>query len=149
MRNDLCQAILDCGELDLNILDDTEYDFYEIVENIRENGGQVTLASIVHEIFDKGIYEIQSAIENKVEEAKEEIKHWTKDTNEYQELMKVINDLEPLDPWSDIYTYFNYLDTHIGFNYDSGNEQKADIYYRYLGKEIDQIEINMGFGFER
>ena len=34
MRNDLCQAILDCGSLDLNILDDVEYDFYDIVKEI-------------------------------------------------------------------------------------------------------------------
>ena len=68
MRNDLCQAILDCGSLDLNILDDVEYDFYEIVERLRMEEMPVTLGSIVTEIFLQGIDDIKRALSEEIEE---------------------------------------------------------------------------------
>lgn len=141
MRNDLCQAILDCGSLDLNILDDVEYDFYDIVERLRMEGIPVTLDSIVTEIFLQGISDINNALSETIEETEIDLVNAKIDKDEalINELEDKLENLKELEPDRDIEWYFNYLDTHIYF------VNNNEIYRDYLSEVIDSVENNMGF----
>ena len=141
MRNDLCQAILDCGSLDLNILDDVEYDFYEIVERLRMEDIPVTLASIVTEIFLQGISDINKALEEVIEETEIDLVNAKIDEDEalINELEDKLENLKELEPDTDIEWYFNYLDTSICFTNNS------EIYRDYLSEVVEEVETNMGF----
>ncbi len=141
MRNDLCQAILDCGSLDLNILDDVEYDFYDIVERLRMEDIPVTLASIVTEIFLQGISDINKALEEVIEETEIDLVNAKIDEDEalINELEDKLENLKELEPDTDIEWYFNYLDTSICFTNNS------EIYRDYLSEVVEEVETNMGF----
>lgn len=141
MRNDLCQAILDCGSLDLNILDDVEYDFYDIVERLRMEDMPVTLASIVTEIFLQGISDINKALEEAIEETEIDLVNAKIDEDEVlmNELEDKLENLKELEPDRDIEWYFNYLDTSIYFTNNS------EIYRDYLSEVVEEVETNMGF----
>lgn len=130
-RDFLIMAILDCGSADLSIIDNVEYDFYEIVEHFKEEGIPLSLENIVIEIFLMGIDDLKIAIKNKLEELRESGKS-----------KKIIKKIEELNPDRDVTWYFNYLDTHIYLDDCEGT------YRKYFSKEIDEIEDNMGFEFK-
>lgn len=141
MRNDLCQAILDCGSLDLNILDDVEYDFYEIVERLRMEEVPITLGSIVTEIFLQGIDDIKRALSEEIEETEIDLVNARIDNDEalIDELEDKLINLKSLEPDSDIEWYFNYLDTSIYFT------NNGEVYRDYLSEVVSEVENNMGF----
>lgn len=141
MRNDLCQAILDCGSLDLNILDDVEYDFYEIVKRLRDEEMPVTLGSIVTEIFLQGISDINKALSETIEETEIDLVNAKIDNDKelINELEDKLENLKELEPDRDIEWYFNYLDTSIYFT------NHSEIYRDYLREVVEEVETNMGF----
>lgn len=136
----LC-SLLDCGYLDLDILDDVGYDLGEIADDLMERGIKPTLNAITEEIFYKGQQSLSEKLQEKLEEMAQERDKYDGDSEEYDTLQEQIDELECCDPYIDVDWFCNCLDTSIWF---SGNEE---IYRKYLVDEIEEIESNMGFSF--
>ena len=138
---DLLCVFLECGSLDLSVLDDVEYDLCEIVEEIRQEGLKPTLNMITDAIFRKGQDELVDAVKEKIGEIEYQIFELDEDDEEREELQEELDELNDLDPENDMGWYCNCLDTSCWF----GNHE--EIYRKYLADEISDIEDNMGFGF--
>ncbi len=136
----LC-CLLDCGTLDLGILDDVGYDIGEIAEDLQDNGIKPTLNAITGEIFYKGQQALIEKLEEKIGELESERDDYDEDSEEYETLQEQIDELECCDPERDIEWFCNCLDTSIWF---SDNEE---IYRKYLADEIKEVENDMGFEF--
>lgn len=136
----LC-SVLNCGSLDLSILDDTEYDLGDIVTDLEDIGVKPTLNAITGEIFRKGQQDLKEKLEERISNMKSERDEFDERTEEYQRVQRQIDDLEILDPDNDIDWFCNCLDTSIWF---SDNEE---IYRKYLTDEIKDVEYDMGFEF--
>lgn len=131
----LLMAILECGTLDLSVLNGIEYDFYEIVKDLNANGIKLTLNNITNEIFLMGLSDIHKALDEEIKYCEQMVESEI-DTEKYR---KELVELLTLEPDEDIEWYCNCLDTSIWYN------KNADIYEKYLGKQISDIEDNMGF----
>ena len=111
---DILMVLLECGSLDLRILDDVGYDLGEIVEELQANGIKPTLNVITGEIFWKGQRELTEAVEDAIQERKDQQAE-TDDTEEgeaeYDRLQEEIDELESLDPEEDMDWFCNCLDT--------------------------------------
>lgn len=147
----LC-SLLDCGVMDLRILDDVGYDLGEIVDCLRCEGIAPTLNAITDEIFRKGQLELTGAVAEAIKRRKEaqdemdeaEVPDPDPDTGEYERyvrLQKEIDELEMLNPEEDMGWYCNCLDTSCWL------DEHESIYQKYLADEISDIEDNMGFSF--
>lgn len=136
----LC-SLLDCGYLDLDILDDVGYDLGEIADDLMERGIKPTLNAITEEIFYKGQQSLSEKLQEKLEEMAQERDKYDGDSEEYDTLQEQIDELECCDPYIDVDWFCNCLDTSIWF---ADNEE---IYRKYLSDEISEIEDDMGFDF--
>lgn len=136
----LC-SLLDCGCLDLDILDDVGYDLGEIADDLMERGIKPTLNAITEEIFYKGQQSLSEKLQEKLEEMAQERDKYDGDSEEYDTLQEQIDELECCDPYIDVDWFCNCLDTSIWF---TDNEE---IYRKYLSDEISEIEDDMGFDF--
>lgn len=124
---DLLIAILDCGYLDLKILDGCKYDIRELIDNLHDMGyTKVDINNLCYAMFDKGLCELNEAIYNRIEE---------EDNNELKALFKELN------PFEDTESYHNYIDTSISFT----DDDKEAIYKKYFKDELDLFEHNTGF----
>lgn len=141
---DILMVLLECGSLDLQILEGIGYDLGDIVEELSADGIKPTLNAITDEIFRRGQCELVAAVEDAIEERKDQ-QDDTDDTGEgeaeYDRLQEEIDELESLDPEEDMDWFCNCLDTSCWF---SNNEE---IYRKYIPEAISNIEDNMGFEF--
>lgn len=140
----ILMVLLECGSLDLRILDDVGYDLGEIVEELQAGGIKPTLNAITREIFRKGQRELVEAVEGAIEERKDQqadTDDAEKGEAEYDRLQDEIDELESLDPEDDMEWFCNCIDTSCWF---SNNEE---IYQKYIPEAISNIEDNMGFEF--
>lgn len=142
--DEILMVMLECGSLDLQILDDIGYSLGDIVEELIADGIKPTLNAITDEIFRRGQCELVAAVEDAIEERKDQQAD-TDDTEEgeaeYYRLQEEIDELESLDPEEDMDWFCNCLDTSCWF---SNNEE---IYRKYIPEAISNIEDNMGFEF--
>ena len=163
--------LLKCGQCDLSILDDIGYDLDDILDELVEENN-LSLASLIRTVFQKGISELNDLINNikpdvyedlqildetlpkesdsaEVAEKKEE----NLDENDYylshkydiewgDKIPEYIEELSRIDPFNDIDWYINCLDTHICL------AQHQDIYRRFFAEQISDIEDKIGFNFE-
>lgn len=139
--DNLLFVLLDCGSLDISILDDVGYDLGDIAVELQEEGTKVTLNNITNAIFRKGQEELKDALDDKISELEDERDDCEEDSEEYDELQEQIDELESCDPEEDVAWFCNCLDTSIWFS------QNEEIYRKYLEDEIYGIEDNMGFEF--
>ena len=111
-------GILNCGYLDLRVLEDTEFDVIEMIEEMEKP----TLSDLIYEIFQKGIDLLMEALSEKQNnlDCPDEIK-----------------DLSGEDIDFDI----NFIASRIYFS-DNG-----DIWNKFFGSEIEDVEEKMGFYF--
>lgn len=138
----LC-SLLDCGVLDLEILNDVQYDMREIVDEIADIGVPVSLNVVTDMIFRKGQEELEDAVLEALRDARERLDE-AEEAGQGEEtgrLMDEVSELELLDVANDIEWYCNYLDTSIWF---AGNER---LYRERFGDMIGRIEQKMGFEF--
>lgn len=138
---DLLCVFLECGSLDLSILEDVGYDLGEIVEELQFEGIKPTLNAITDMIFLKGQREIAEKLEELIALMEEELEDAEEDSEEYEDLENALSELEDLNPEEDIDWFCNCLDTSIWF---SDNEE---IYRKYLEDVIEDVENDMGFSF--
>ncbi len=136
----LC-SMLDCGVLDLSILDDVGYDLGEICEDLISEKIRPTLNLITGEIFRKGRDALTEKLRWKLEEMAHERDGYDRGSEDYEMMQEQIDELDSCDPEVDVDWFFNCLDTHVYF---LNNE---DVYRKYLADEISDIESDMGFSF--
>lgn len=151
-------VILNCGYIDLRILEDIEYDLDDIIKELVDNN-ELSFNNILRNVFMQGVSELEeclctnkeeilNTIENNIVEIEKEIILYD-DTSfndyreKYQNLIKykymLKNDkLKPTKQW-DCYT--NYLDTTVYLKH-------LEFYKTWLETELNNIENMIGFKFE-
>lgn len=134
----LCE-LLDCGYLDLDILDDADEDFVlEAIEDCKANGIPVSLNAITDAMFMMAQSEINAAWDARVDELGSDKANGY--AGEYE--IKELEAIKELNPEEDISWYCNCLDTGIYIIND-----KYDVYKKYFGDLLDELEGKMGFEF--
>ena len=153
-QEEILTNLLDCGTSDLELLEDIEYDLYDILEYLKEYGS-FNINSIFRKVFEKGAIDLNYAFIEHKEEIREQILEEIQTTKEeypdydlendedYQEL---VNDLylldnEKLNPIEDLDYYLNWQDTHVYMKH-------IEFYRKYIPDVVDTIETNMGWDFE-
>lgn len=139
----LLYAILECGYLDLAILEDVKYDLGEIVEDLIGEGTKLTLNAITMEIFYKGQNYLAEKLKELIDETEELLSEAEdeEDDDEYERLQEKLDELNELNPEKDIDWFCNCLDTSIWF---CNNEE---LWIDHLEDAIDEVEDMMGFTF--
>lgn len=134
----LCE-LLNCGYLDLNILDDADEDYVlEAIEDCKANGIPVSLNAITDAMF----LEAQTRINGEWDARLDEL--GSDEANDYadEDELKELEAIKELNPEEDITWYCNCLDTGIYIIND-----KYDVYKEYFGDLLDELENKMGFEF--
>lgn len=128
----------DGGILDWNMLEKTNYDWYEIMDNIIGNYGtdlrSIGVNTFINTIFDMAISDFQEAVNNFIEENK-----YNEDLKNKIQILEDI-DFSSYDNWN---TYTNYIDNSIDLVVK--NKEIIDIINKYLKDEIEEINDNIGF----
>lgn len=145
-------VLLDCGTLDLEMIEKCEYDFSDIKDLLKEFDMEMTFSNIIYCCIYQYKVNLQEKIDAMIEETENEIKmleiesdekngHISFEKSEELTLLwKKKEELESLDTNEDIEEYINYLDTHIYLD-----SSKEEIYTKYLGEEIDKENELLGF----
>ena len=134
----LCD-LLDCGYLDLNILDDADEDYVlEAIEDCKENGIPVSLNAITDAMFLEAQTRINGEWDARLDELGSDAENGY--AGEYE--LKELEAIKELNPEEDITWYCNCLDTGIYIIND-----KYDVYMEYFKDLMDELENKMGFEF--
>ena len=134
----LCE-LLDCGYLDLDILDDADEDYVlEAIEDCKANGIPVSLNTITDSMFLEAQTRINGEWDARLDELGSDKANGYADEDELKEL-EAIKELNPED---DIQWYCNCLDTGIYIVND-----KYDVYKEYFGDLLEELENKTGFEF--
>ena len=149
----LCE-MLNCGYLDLEMLDKCNYDYEDIkgyFEDYRIK--DINLEIIIDSIISFYISNINEKIENKITEIETELKELERYSDEnngnidnetidkIEYLRQELEDLQELNVDNDITYYINYLDTHLYIN----DNDTREIYNKYLSEEIEEENNKIGF----
>lgn len=129
----LCE-ILSCGTADLEMLDDIEFNWDEVLYQIDWPQYGLDFNDIMRGVFACGIIRIENEINCRICD----LERNCSGEEEEEELVA----LKLLNPNEDITAYFNCLDTHV---YLRENEE---IYRRYLEYELNNFYNNTGFEIE-
>lgn len=109
-REDFLMTFIGCGQLDLQLIDDVEYDWCDVLERVDFTClGERKMSAIMHAVFDVGKDEINEAIRERIDYLEDTKK--TYGISEEQE--NELKDLKKLNPYNDLEEYHNYLDTHV------------------------------------
>lgn len=149
----LCE-MLNCGYLDLEMLDKCGYD-YEDIKHYFDNYTirEIDLGIIMKSCLEHYIYNISEKLENIITETETELKELERYSDEnngnidnetiykIEYLRQELEDLQELNVNEDIEYYFNYLDTSMYI----ANEEIREIYNKYLSEEIEEENKQIGF----
>ena len=160
-----------CGQYDLSILDDIEYDLDDILDELVEENN-LSLSSLIRTVFQKGVDELNDLINDIKPDIYEDLQILDETLPKESDSPEVIDkkesaldaqdvylshkydiewgdkipehieELSEINPFDDIDWYINYLDTHIYFT------KHKDIYHRFFADQISNIEDKIGFNFE-
>lgn len=134
----LCE-LLNCGYLDLNILDDADEDYVlEAIEDCKANGIPVSLNAITDTMFLEAQTRINGEWDARLDELGSDEANGYADEDELKELEAI----KELNPEKDITWYCNCFDTGIYIIND-----KHDVYKEYFGDLLEELENKMGFEF--
>lgn len=122
----LC-TLLNCGSADLAMLDQVDLD-WDIVLN--ECDRPVDFNGLMQAVILVGTGEIANAVIRRKKELRSALEEGQLTEDEATEL----EDISTLNPYDDISSYHNWLDTHAYF------EQREEIYRRYFSGELDTFE---------
>lgn len=137
-RENLMCAILECGTLDLGVLDDVGYDWYDVLDRLEGQGVSITeigFNGLMRTVVEMAVEDLEAAVEERVKELEEQ------DELEYDE-QEALEQLRLLDPEDDVGGFFNFLDTHAYF------EKNGEVYRNYLPEAIEEFEKNTGLSME-
>lgn len=129
----LCE-ILSCGTADLEMLDDVEFNWGEVLDQIDWPQYCLGFNDIMRGVFACGIIRIENEINCRICD----LERNCSGEEEEEELAA----LKILNPNKDITAYFNCLDTHVYFR------KNGEIYRRYLEYELNNFYDNTGFEIE-
>lgn len=132
-RESLLTAILDCGTADLSLLDDVQYDWYDIFKRMEDDTHD--LNSVIREVFQVGYEDIQMAVDNRIGELEDIESARELNDDEADELAL----LRELDATEDFDSYHNFLDTSVWC------QDHADTYKKYMTEALEEFEENTGF----
>ena len=144
-KEEILMELLECGSLDLNMLDECEYNFYDILEECNSFTEKPKFCDILY----GAICIYQKNISNKIDERISELDDLMEelddqglaDTEEFAEYEEEQKALKELDPYEDITNFINYIDTSIGIP----DENKKEIYSKYLSDIINEEDEQIGF----
>lgn len=138
-REDFLMTFSGCGQLDLQLIDDVEYDWCDVLERVDFTClGERKMSAIMHAVFDVGKDEINEAIRERIDYLEDTKK--TYGISEEQE--NELKDLKKLNPYNDLEEYHNYLDTHVTcVNHKS-------VYKKFLSEELADFAEGTGFAVE-
>lgn len=138
-REDFLMTFIGCGQLDLALIDDVQYDWCDVFAYVDlDECGEQKLPDIMSAVFSLGKSILEEAITERIgylEDTQE-----TYGISEEQEIE--LNELKKLDPYEDFLEYHNYLDTHI----TCVNHKTA--YEEYMEKELADFADGTGFEVE-
>lgn len=141
-REDFLMNLLNCGVLDLKLIDDVGYDWCDILDG--ETLGEMlsdgsrqreTLNYIMRRVVEFGIDQLTTAVADRICELEAIPDERELDVDEEEELEA----LRTLNPEEDIENYHNFIDTHVWF------ENNADAYRTYLQEALDDFTEGTGF----
>lgn len=138
-REDFLMTLLGCGQLDLKLIDDVEYDWCDVLEQVDFSClGERKLSAIMRAVFDLGKDRLNEAIGKRIDYLED-----TKETYGISEEQETeLEELKELDPYEDLEEYHNYIDTHI-----TCVNHKA-VYEVYLSEELADFADGTGFEVE-
>jgi hypothetical protein len=162
--------LLKCGQCDLSILDDIQYDLDDILDELVEENN-LSLESLIRTVFQEGVRELNDLINNIKPDVIEDLQildeTLPKESDSPEAIDKkeaaldaqdvylshkydiewgdnipaYIEELSEIDPFNDIDWYINCLDTHIYIT------KHQDIYRRFFADQISEIEAKICFCF--
>lgn len=136
-REDFLMTLIGCGPLDLQLIDDVEYDWCDVFERLDFSCGY-NLSDIMSAVFHLGKDILNEAIVARIDYLEDTEKTYGISDEQRTEL----NELKKLNPFKDLVEKFNYLDTHIGCV-----NHKA-VYEVFLSKELADFADGTGFAVE-
>lgn len=140
-KGNLLCSILDCGELDLGMLDEVGYDWCDVMNRLKEQGVgilDVGFNGLMRAVVEMGVEDLATAVNDRVCELEAIPNERELDEDEKKEMEQLLL----LSPEDDVEAFFNYLDTHA---YLLKNGQ---IYREYLPDALDEFEENTGICME-
>lgn len=141
-REDFLMNLLNCGVLDLKLIDGVGYDWCDILDG--ETLGEMlsdgsrqreTLNYIMRRVVEFGTDQLTTAVADRICELEAITNERELDADEEEELEA----LRTLNPEEDIESYHNFIDTHVWF------ENNADVYRTYLQEALDDFTEGTGF----
>lgn len=138
-RDDLLCEFLNCGYSDLSLLKDVNYAYCDVIKETKEIFGNIDLNSIMQTVFEMGLRDIETAINDRIAQIEAIENKRELDTDEQEEL----DCLRQLNPIEDTEQYHNYLDTSIWWK----DENKCG-YEKYLEEALDKFYDMTGFEIE-
>jgi hypothetical protein len=132
-RDNLLTTLLNCGSLDLKLLDDVEYDWCDI---LNRTTGDRDINALMYEVFQMGYEDIQAKMEERIGELEDiEEDEGGLDDEDSEEL----EELRKLEPSEDFESFHNFLDTHVYC------VNHWDTYKKYMEDALDEFCQNTGF----
>ena len=137
-RNGFLCELLGCEPDELTMLDAVKYDWAEVMREFTDweskKISMLDFNGLMRAVCNVGRSHIEQAVKDKIMEAEEATEKDGLDNDGQQ----VIAQLQQLNPWEDINSYHNYLDSHVWF------EQNEDIYRAHLSGALEEFEHNTG-----
>ena len=135
-REDFLMQILRCGVLDLKLIDDVGYDWYDILDSdVFENGVPFNLNNVMRLVFEYGFSQIEAAVDSRVDYLEDTEKTYGLSDSQAEELEA----LRTLNPMEDFTSFHNYIDTYVWF------ERHKEIYQKYMEEALDEFADGTGF----
>lgn len=134
-KEKLLLTMLSCGTGDLAMLDDVQYDWREVLDQMDwPDDGNFNFNSLMRAVVDVGIIHIKETVENRICELKAASSEQKLDEDEKKELAS----LQVINPDKDIKSYHNWLDTNVWI------QNNEEIYGKYLQDALDAFTDNTG-----
>lgn len=140
---ELACVMLGCGYRDLDVLEHCDYGFQELMDEVDGQGMEPDLNTMAHAMFSLAFAEVQSDIDDKVEDYRDQLIEGygldgkRLDGEKTEELEDVVN--MGMDIQEDCETFHNYMDTHASIIHNK------DIYEKYFHDEVELFEERTGF----
>lgn len=144
-REDFLMNLLNCGVLDLRLIDGVGYDWCDILNEEMIYGiaeisgnGSCAINFVMAEVVAFGIDQIETAISDRICELEAIPNERELDEDEEAELSA----LRTLNPDEDISGYYNCIATHVCL------ERNGSLYKQYLSEAIGDFEEGTGLEIE-
>ena len=142
-REDFLMTLLNCGSLDLKLIDDVGYDWCDILNDefldyiveLRKHKTGPIINDVMRSVFEYGISQIENAIDSRITYLRDTREDYGLSDEQAEELKQ----LEKIDVWEDIESYHNCIDTSIWFS------KNSEIYKKYLSEKLDDFAEGTGF----